>query len=187
MTHYNTIKKLLVCLMFMLSIPFVAVQASSSFVMEEINQSDQYVTITGTGVRMRFGPGLNYGYYKNANGTAMSPKKGTKLLLLGQSGDWYEVKYGQDVAYVFKQYAKLSNGTVAQAPVTSKILVTGNGVRLRKGPGLNYDYLKWQDGTIRGPKKGEKLICTGETTDWYKVKYANSEYYLFKQYGKKVK
>ena len=117
----------------------------------------------------------------------MSPKKGTKLLLLGQSGDWYEVKYGQDVAYVFKQYAKLSNGTVAQAPVTSKILVTGNGVRLRKGPGLNYDYLKWQDGTIRGPKKGEKLICTGETTDWYKVKYANSEYYLFKQYGKKVK
>ena len=96
MTHYNTIKKLLVCLMFMLSIPFVAVQASSSFVMEEINQSDQYVTITGTGVRMRFGPGLNYGYYKNANGTAMSPKKGTKLLLLGQYGDWYEVKYGQD-------------------------------------------------------------------------------------------
>ena len=47
MTHYNTIKKLLVCLMFMLSIPFVAVQASSSFVMEETNQSDQYVTITG--------------------------------------------------------------------------------------------------------------------------------------------
>ncbi|GEM_PF-557710 len=182
----NSMKKLWVCMMILLSMPFVTAQADNSFVVEEINQSEQFVTITGTGVRMRFGPGLNYGYYKNANGTTMSPKKGTKLQLLGQTGDWYEVKYGNDVAYVFKQYAKLSGTTAAPAPVRSKVLVTGTGVRLRKGPGLKYDYLKWQDGTIRGPKKGDKLICTGETTDWYKVQFANSEYYLFKQYAKKV-
>ena len=29
-------------------------------------QQSRYVTITGTGVRLRYGPGLDYGYYKDA-------------------------------------------------------------------------------------------------------------------------
>ena len=52
---------------------------------------------------------------------------------------------------------------------------------------IDYDYLKWKDGTVRGPKKGERVVCVGEESDWYKVKYANGVYYIFKQYAKKVK
>lgn len=182
-------RKTMMCLMLMLGMFSVSANANTLLSVDEIDQTGSYVTITGTGVRMRFGPGLNYGYYQNANGTARSPKKGTKLPLLGSSGDWYEVQFGQDVAYVFKQYAKVSRGTsAAAAPVRQTMIqVTGNGVRMRKGPGLNYDYLKWKDGSTRCPKKGEKLVYVDETEDWYKVKFANGEYYIFKQYGKVVK
>lgn len=162
---------------------FATVQASTVAKYDAVQQS-RYVTITGTGVRLRYGPGLDYGYYKDARGNTISPKKGTKLELIGEDGDWYEVRYGQDVAYVFKQYASLS-GAKAKVEKASMVQVTGVGVRLRVGPGLNYDYLKWKDGSTRSPKKGERLVCVGETSDWYKVKYANGVYYIFKQYAQK--
>ncbi len=175
MKNNNVIMKWVLCLVVMLGMSASSAFAATSI--DEVCQTGNYVTITGTGVRMRYGPGLDYGYYST------SPKKGARLQLLGQSGDWYEVKYGNDVAYVFKQYAKVTN---APAPQT-KLMVTGTGVRLRLGPGLDYDYLKWKDGTVRGPKKGERVVCVGEESDWYKVKYANGVYYIFKQYAKKVK
>jgi len=177
MKKSNVIKRWAMCLIVLLGMSTQAVFAANNVAVDEVCQSGDYVTITGTGVRMRYGPGLDYGYYKT------SPKKGERLQLLGQSGDWYEVKYGNEVAYVFKQYAKLTQAPVKQ----TYLMVTGNGVRLRKGPGLDYDFLKWKDGTVRGPKKGERVVCLGETSDWYKVRYANGEYYIFKQYAKKVK
>lgn len=177
MEKNNCILRWMMCLIVMLGMSANSVFASTTISVDEVNQTSGYVTITGTGVRMRYGPGLDYGYYST------SPKKGARLPLLGQSGDWYEVKYGNDVAYVFKQYAKV----VQNAAPQQKLQITGTGVRLRKGPGLDYDYLKWKDGTTRGPKKGERVVCIGETSDWYKVKYANGEYYIFKQYAKKVK
>ncbi len=183
---FNLFTKAMLCLLLALGFSTTEAMALGMTSVDEQQQGDTYVTITGTGVRLRYGPGLNYGYYTNSKGAAISPKKGEKMLLLGQAGDWYEVKYGQDVAYVFKQYAKISNGP-AVAQKSNYVLVTGTGVRLRMGPGLNYDYLKWENGGARGPKKGEKLVCVGETNDWYKVRYAKGEYYIFKQYAKRVK
>ena len=175
---------MLACLLVMMGMS-ITVHATTMADLAAVEQGKTYVTITGTGVRLRFGPGLDYGYYKNSKGVAISPQKGEKMELLGESGDWYEVRYVDEVAYVFKQYAKV-DGT-SQVTTASMIQVTGTGVRLRKGPGLDYDYLKWKDGTIRGPKKGERVVCIGETSDWYKVKYANGVYYIFKQYAKRIK
>ncbi len=176
MQNNSLFRKTLMCLVMLLGMSVATANASTLLSVDEVQQGS-YVTITGTGVRMRYGPGLNYGYY----GT--SPKKGTRLQLLGEDGDWYQVRYGQNVAYVFKQYAKLSG-----APVyTSRVQITGVGVRLRMGPGLNYNYLKWKDGTARGPKKGDILECVGESGDWYKVRYGNGTYYVFKQYAKIVR
>ena len=182
MNQFHTIRKMMLCLMAMLCLMCINASAATTPSFDEINQENTYVTITGTGVRMRYGPGLNYGYYKT------SPKKGAKLLLLGQSGDWYEVQWGNDVAYVFKQYAKVTSQKVnAPKPASKMVQITGTGVRLREGPGLNYDFLKWKDGTTRAPKKGEKLVCVGEEGDWYKVSYAGGYYYIFKQYAKRIK
>ncbi len=185
MEKLSLIKRMCMCLVVAMC-GVVAAHANSTAKFDIVQQSKTYVTITGTGVRMRYGPGLNYGYYKDARGNSMSPKKGERLELLGQDGDWYEVRFGQDVAYVFKQYATVS-GTKTKVENVAMVQVTGVGVRLRLGPGLNYDYLKWKDGSTRAPKKGERLVCIGETSDWYKVKYANGVYYIFKQYAKKVR
>lgn len=183
MRNFGLFKKF-ACLILLMGMSFT-VNARTMVDLTAVEQGSKYVTITGTGVRLRFGPGLDYGYYKDAKGVAITPKKGQQMELIGESGDWYEVKYGDDVAYVFKQYATIAgNATVASA---SMVEVTGTGVRLRKGPGLNYDFLKGKNGSIRGPKKGERLVCIGETSDWYKVKYANGTYYIFKQYAKKLK
>ena len=185
MEKLSFIKRVLLVMVMVCCGSVATIQAATVTKYDAVQQS-RYVTITGTGVRLRYGPGLDYGYYKDARGNTISPKKGSKLELLGQDGDWYEVRYGQDVAYVFKPYASLSSAP-AKAQASSMVQVTGVGVRLRMGPGLNYDFLKWKDGTTRAPKKGERLVCVGETSDWYKVKYANGVYYIFKQYAKKVK
>ena len=84
----------------------VAAHANSTVKFDIVQQSKTYVTITGTGVRMRYGPGLNYGYYKDARGNTMSPKKGERLVCIGETSDWYKVKYANGVYYIFKQYAK---------------------------------------------------------------------------------
>ncbi len=152
---------------------------------QEIQQSGNTVTVTGNSVRLRYGPGLNYDFLKWSNGTARCPKKGEKLTLLGESGDWYKVSYAGQQLYIFKQFAKASYGSTSTS--SYKVQITGTGVRLRFGPGLDYGFLVWENGATRSPKKGEKLTYLGESGDWYKVLYAGSEFYVFKKYAKLVK
>lgn len=152
---------------------------------QEVQQSGRTITVTGTSVRLRYGPGLNYDFLKWGNGTARCPQKGEKLTYLGESGDWYKVSYAGYTLYIFKQYAKLNGYT--STSTNYKVQITGTGVRLRFGPGLNYGYLVWENGATRSPKKGEKLTYLGDYGDWYKVLYAGSEFYVFKQYAKLVR
>ena len=180
----KVIQKSIMLVLFMLMCFTVNSLASSTPRIQEILQSGVTVTVTGNSVRLRVGPGLNYDFLKWSNGTARCPQKGEKLTYLGENGDWYKVSYAGQTLYIFKQYAKL-NG--AASTPTYKVQITGTGVRLRFGPGLNYGYLVWENGTARSPKKGEKLTYLGEEGDWYKVRYAGSEFYVFKQYAKLVR
>ena len=156
-------------------------------------QSQPKVIINGTGVRLRKGPGTNYDFLKWENGAARSPKKGAKLTYLGEEGNWYKVSYEKGTYYVSKDFSYLDSTaspakkeaakTAQPAEKQSEVVITGNGVRLRKGPGLDYDYLKWENGGVRSPKKGTRVKYLGSEGDWYKVSYAGGVYYLFKQYG----
>ena len=186
MKKMNVLSQALICLLLMWLGGSNALMANTTTKVESVQQSGQVVTVTGTGVRLRYGPGLNYDFLKWKDGTARCPKKGEKLQLIGQSGDWYQVRYaGQDL-YIFKQYGSVGKGAVAAA-AKSYVKITGKGVRLRFGPGLDYGYLVWKDGTTRSPKVGEKLVLLGQEGDWYKVQYQDAEFYVFKQYAQKVK
>ncbi len=180
------IKKALLCLLVMLLGHTSVMMAGTTTKFESIQQAGQTVTVTGTGVRLRYGPGLNYDYLKWKDGSTRSPKKGEKLQLVGQSGDWYQVKYAGQELYIFKQYGTVGKGAVAAA-AKQYVKITGKGVRLRFGPGLDYGHLVWKDGTTRSPKVGEKLVLLGQEGDWYKVQYQNAEFYVFKQYAQRVK
>ena len=127
----NFVKKVMMCMGLMLGMSFVNAVAAPVTVVDEVQQDNNYVVITGVGVNMRKGPGLNYGVYPT------KPNKGAKLTCLGESGDWYKVAWGKGTAYVFKKYAKFVEGTaVAKPKSTPMCQITGQGVRLRLGPGL---------------------------------------------------
>lgn len=73
---------------------------------------------------------------------------------------------------------------VAYNPKKSqRVVVNGEGVRLRFGPSLKAEYLKDEKGATRSVKKGTQLECVGEKGDWYHVVYLDKHYYISKQYS----
>ncbi len=63
-----------------------------------------------------------------------------------------------------------------------RVVVNGDGVRLRFGPSLKAGYLKDEKGATKSVKKGTQLECIGEEGDWYHVIYQNKKYYMSKQF-----
>lgn len=65
------------------------------------------VVINGRGVRMRTGPGFEYGYPTTYSGRAYTVSKGTALPFLGQYGNWYAVLFEGGTYYVSADYSYL--------------------------------------------------------------------------------
>ena len=63
-----------------------------------------------------------------------------------------------------------------------KVVVNGDGVRLRFGPSLKAGFLKNEDGGTKSVKKGTRLPCVGEKDDWYEVEYMGKRYFMSKKY-----
>lgn len=68
------------------------------------------------------------------------------------------------------------------AKKSQRVVVNGEGVRMRFGPSLKSGYLKDEKGATRSVKKGTQLECVGEKDDWYQVVYMGKRYYMSKQY-----
>ena len=65
------------------------------------------VVINGVGVRMRIGPGKEYGFLQYYNGKAYTVSKGTSLPFLGAYGNWYKVLFDDGEYYVSADFAYL--------------------------------------------------------------------------------
>ena len=63
-----------------------------------------------------------------------------------------------------------------------KVVVNGDGVRLRFGPSLKAGFLKNEDGGTKSVKKGTRLPCVGEKDEWYEVEYMGKRYFMSKKY-----
>ena len=64
-----------------------------------------------------------------------------------------------------------SQPSVQPAQGVKTVVVKGNDVRLRLGPGTSFGFLANADGHAFLLRNGESLPCAGEIADWYKVKY----------------
>ena len=64
-----------------------------------------------------------------------------------------------------------------------RVVVNGDGVRLRFAPSLKAGYLKDEHGATKSVKKGTQLECIGEEGDWYHVVYQKKRYYMSKQFS----
>ena len=76
-----------------------------------------------------------------------------------------------------------SQPSVQPAQGVKTVVVKGNDVRLRLGPGTSFGFLANADGHAFLLRNGESLPCAGEIADWYKVKYQGKTYYVSKRYA----
>ena len=66
------------------------------------------VVVNGVGVRLRFGPGTDYGYLTWANGQTRAPRKGEKLEYIDETDGWYHVRYKGSAFYISKEFSYLT-------------------------------------------------------------------------------
>ena len=166
MRNHSFIVTLLMVMLF--GLPMVQTESSASALRAEC------VKVTGQNVRLRYGPGQEYGIYCQLN-------KGTVLTYLGKSYDnnWYRVRYQGEELYISRDFASLcdcngggvNNGS--QPRQKTKCVVHAKHLRLRTGPGTNYDYFIWvETGKPVYFNHGDVLDYLGVTVNgFYKVSY----------------
>lgn len=148
-----------------------------------------YVTVTGTNVRLRLQPSLQSETLTNSRGENLHPAKGQRLEVLGQAGDFYKVRFNGKQVYISKQFAKSDNAAPAKTTQAKSangqkyVVVTGEGVRLRLQPSLKAKTLQ-NKGVNVHPKKGERIKLMGESGDFYKVNFQGNYVFIHKDYAK---
>ncbi|MBO6057514.1 MAG: hypothetical protein J6P64_04760 [Bacteroidales bacterium] len=68
---------------------------------------DKCVHVTGSGVRLRRGPSTDHPIFADADGRPIYPLAGDNLVYLGQSGDFYKVRFKKQELYISKRYSEL--------------------------------------------------------------------------------
>lgn len=123
---------------------------------------------------------------------------GCKYKIVGESGGWYQIQFGYDKAYIWKNYLKpiseSEKGYVPEetAPVAPTVPTTTTGglatatkvtiinctryVYIRKGPGTTYS--KMGHATL-----GSTYSLKGASGDWYVVDVNGETGYIYKMFG----
>ena len=137
------------------------------------------IIFAGDNVCLRFKPSEGTKW----TGSAPHFFTGQKLSCVGTVGDYYKVAYNGDYYYVPKKYAR-PRGTSSNATKSTSfkyIIIAGDNVCFRTQPnensklvGPSYDHVN----------TGDVLQCVGQTSDYYKVYYDGSYYYIPKKYGR---
>ncbi|WMI80184.1 C40 family peptidase [Anaerotignum sp. MB30-C6] len=92
--------------------------------------------------------------------------KGSEYIVLAKDGDWYQISFEGDDAFVSADYFELTK---------IEAVVTGNSVNVRKAPSASGDSLgKLSD--------GDAVVVTGQSGDWYRISYSGSNAYVSKDY-----
>ena len=72
---------------------------------------DSCVHVKSNGVRLRYGPSTSDKVFTDANGKSIYPSLGDNLAYLGESNDFYKVRYKQRELYISKRYSELRKST----------------------------------------------------------------------------
>lgn len=133
-------------------------------------------TVNANSVRLRLGPSTDFS-------TVGMYSKNTAVKVSGESGDWYEVSINGTYGFMSKDYISIGSGssqntgssTAPSEELNTTGIVTGNGVRMRGGPGTSYATVGYYD-------KGTKVVVTGKTGSWYAVSYNGLSGYMSADY-----
>ena len=127
--------------------------------------------VTTASVNLRTGPSTGHTILTKL-------KKGTKLYVLGSSGDWYNVQSGSLNGYIIKKYAKLTSTAATAASTASSAKTTAN-VNMRKTPSTSSS-----KNIITLLKKGTALTLLGKDSGFYLVSVNGKQGYVSTKYIK---
>ena len=115
-----------------------------------------YGKVNGTEVNMRTGPGTNYSAVTQAD-------KGDKVYILGISGGWYKVIYGEKICYIRSDYVDLTEIPYENEKSEKAPLFYEGG----KSTGItpSAEALKGQGSTEQPPQVTEPEVTEPETTE----------------------
>ena len=130
-------------------------------------------SMNANGVNLRMGPSTDLFSSVKKIG------KADKLSVTGVYGDWYQVSVNGSYGYVYSEFVTLGSAS-GSTPTVDKIdgkigTVTGNGVRMRSGPGTSYSVVGYYN-------RGVQLTVTGKSGDWYQVSSGSVTGYMSANY-----
>jgi len=131
-----------------------------------------YVNTPGMTLNVRSGPGTTYAILG-------SLKHGEKLSVTTENSSWYKLTFNGKTGYISASYVK--DEPVSTAPPASEqktgTVNAPDGLNVRSGPGTS-------NAVIGGLAHGAKVTITGQSGDWYKIKYGNTEAWVSSAYVK---
>ncbi|MFE8696839.1 SH3 domain-containing protein [Cytobacillus sp. FJAT-53684] len=142
------------------------------------NAAGSSIKIATDNLNIREGPGLSYPIVAKAY-------RGESYPFLSESKEWIEIqldsgKKGWVADWLVSKEDSKDSGTTASISADNHAAVTVDGLRVRKGPGTNYQVI----GTIN---KGNDFTVLSTSGDWvqldtsYGVGWVSSEYVQFKK------
>lgn len=111
-------------------------------------------------------------------------KYNSTVTILGVVGDWYKIKWGNNEAFVHKNYITPTSGATPSKPAadSQKLnftgYVTASALNVRKSPWGSID------GTL---PHGIAVKVTGKKDDWYRIDYNGKIRYVHSKYISKSK
>lgn len=132
--------------------------------------------VTGSSVNMRSGAGTSYSVLATF-------AKGTEVEITGKTGNWYAIRHNGKSGYISADYLSVSSSSSSSTTTSSSGStekgktgsVIGTSVRMRSGPGTNYDTLGYYS-------NGVTMTVLGSENGWYKVSYNGKTGYIIAQY-----
>ncbi len=130
--------------------------------------TEKKVVVTGSSVNVRKGPGTGFPVVGKVH-------QGETLPVLGAREGWYNVKVaGVGQAWIAgwlvkdENSAKDSSQPSRSSSSAKQLVVTGNGVHVRKGPGTNYT-------SVAKVYKNSKYTIIDQKNGWYKIQVGSKQ------------
>lgn len=100
--------------------------------------------------------------------------KNANVEYLGESGSWYNVKYGNSQGYISNQYV-IKTENMENAIIDGEKYSTASNLNLRAKASIHSEKLT----TI---PKGKSVSLINKNGEWYKIQYGNSQGYVNSKY-----
>ena len=102
--------------------------------------------------------------------------QGTSVVIVGESGNWYQIEFNNTTGYVSKDYITFTAPTPETTKQTGYIYnLNGTLLNVRPKPSTS-------EAAIGKLSEGETVVIIGETGNWYEIEYNNSTAYVSKDY-----